>query len=145
MQQASKGLRIKLTMEVMALRLSPGDDLRRSLLNYCVDHQIEAACVVSAIGSLAKAVVRFADQPEGVVLEKRLEVVALNGTLSRHGLHLHIVLADGTGQMLGGHLLDGSLIYTTAEIVLGIVPGVQFERKADPATGYLELAIIDKS
>jgi len=78
------------------------------------------------------------------VLEQRLEIIALNGTLSRHGLHLHIALADGAGKMLGGHLLDGSLIYTTAEIVLGIVPRVKFERKVDLATGYLELAITDK-
>lgn len=131
-------------MDIMALRLGPGADLRRSLQSHCIDNAIEAACLISAIGSLRRAVVRFADQPEGKVLEQRLEIVALNGTLSRHGLHLHIALADGAGQMLGGHLLDGSLIYTTAEIVMGILPGVRFERAVDPATGYLELAIIDK-
>lgn len=129
-------------MDVRAMRLGPGEDLRRSLLTYCIDQSIEAAYVLSAIGSLSRAVVRFADQPQGIGLEQRLEIIALNGTLSRHGLHLHIALADGAGQMLGGHLLDGSLIYTTAEVILGIVPGVRFEREVDPATGYLELAIV---
>lgn len=131
-------------MEVVALRLGLGEDLRRSLFDYCIDQAIDAAYVLSAVGSLDKAMIRFADQPKGTVLEQRLEIIALNGTLSRHGLHLHIALSDGVGQLLGGHLLDGSLIYTTAEIVLGIVPGVRFERKIDLATGYLELAIIDK-
>lgn len=131
-------------MEVVALRLGPGEDLRRSLSHYCIDHNIDAAYVLSAVGSLAKAMIRFADQLEGNWLEQRLEIIALNGTLSRYGLHLHIALSDGAGQLLGGHLLDGSLIYTTAEIVLGIVPGVRFERDIDPATGYLELAIVNK-
>ena len=130
-------------MEVMALRLSPGDDLRRSLLNYCIEHEIEAAYILSAVGSLESAIVRFADRAEGCLLEQRLEIVALNGTLSRHGLHLHIALADGDGQMRGGHLLDGSRVYTTAEVVLGIAPGLSFERAVDPATGYLELAIAE--
>ena len=132
-------------MDVIALRLSPGDDLRRSLHQYCINNNIEAAYILSAIGSLDQTMIRFADCPEGTRLEQRLEIIALNGTLSQHGLHLHIALSDSAGQMLGGHLLDGSRIYTTAEIILGIVPGVQFKREVDAATGYLELAISDIS
>lgn len=128
-------------MEVIALRLSPGDDLRRSLHHHCISNNIEAAYILSAVGSLNEAIIRFADCAEGTQLKQRFEIISLNGTLSRHGLHLHIALANDAGQMLGGHLLDGSRIYTTAEVVLGIIPGVQFRREVDPATGYLELAI----
>jgi len=132
-------------MDVIALRLQPGDDLRRSLLSYCIEHSIDAAYLLSAVGSLDNAVIRFADASTGTVLKQRLEIIALNGTLSRHGLHLHIALADGAGQVLGEHLLEGSIVYTTAEIVLGLVPGVQFERRVDQETGYLELAIAQQT
>ena len=129
-------------LNAIALRLNPGDDLRQSLLAYCIDHTIDAAYLLSGIGSLHQAVIRFANQPTGTGLEQPLEILSLAGTLSRHGVHLHIVVSDSDGQLVGGHLLDGSLIRTTAEIVLGVVPNVIFQRSLDPCTGYKELEII---
>lgn len=35
-----------------ALRLEPGNDLRASLLAYCAERQIVAACVLACVGSL---------------------------------------------------------------------------------------------
>ena len=43
--------------------------------------------------------------------------------------------------MIGGHLCAGSLVRTTAELVIGLLPAWQFRRERDPATGYAELAI----
>ena len=97
--------------------------------------------MLSCVGSLRQAVIRFANQPEGTVFEQLLEIVSLEGTLSQHGVHLHIVVSDSEGQVIGGHLMDGSTIYTTAEIVLGIVPNAIFKREIDPLTGYKELTI----
>ncbi len=128
-------------METVAFRLEPGDLLKESLLGYCVDNEVDAACVVTCVGSLQRAVVRFANQPTGEVIDKKLEIISLVGTLSQHGGHLHIGLSDEAGQVLGGHLLDGSQIYTTAEVVLGIVPGLVFRREEDAKTGYRELRI----
>lgn len=42
---------------------------------------------------------------------------------------------------IGGHLKDGSIIYTTAEIVIGILPAVLYERAVDPTYGFKELVI----
>ena len=128
-------------MNPKALRLRPGDDLRASLLAYCVEKEVEAAYVLTCVGSLKRAVIRFADASDGMVLEQPLEILTLSGTLSRYGAHLHITVADAHGHVLGGHLLEGSLIYTTAELVLGLIPDTAFRRKLDPATGYLELEL----
>lgn len=128
-------------MDVTAIRLKPGTDLRASLLAYCAEQQTGAACVLACVGSLERAVIRFADAPHGTVLAQKLEILTLSGTLSRHGAHLHITVADAVGSVSGGHLLDGSLVYTTAELVLGLLPSVAFERSFDPATGTNELDV----
>jgi len=132
-------------MNVIAMRLYPGQDLRQTLLKFCVDRQIDAACIVTCVGSLEKAAIRFADEPEATLIEEKLEIVSLVGTVSRHGCHLHISVSDSKGKMIGGHLKDGATIYTTAEIVLGLLGGIAFKRKFDDRTGYRELSIEPKA
>lgn len=128
-------------MNLHAFRLVPGDDLKQALLAYCDERQITAACIVSCVGSLQHAVIRFANQPDGAAIHKKFEIVGLVGTLGCGACHLHIALADDQGQVIGGHLMDGSIIFTTAEIVLGVLPETRFEREPDAATGYKELRI----
>ncbi|MEM1349131.1 MAG: PPC domain-containing DNA-binding protein [Myxococcota bacterium] len=128
-------------MHTIAMRLLPGKDLKRTLLELCARRDIEAACVVSCVGSVRKAIVRFADKEEGSELDGAREIVSLVGTLSRHGAHLHVSLSDGEGRVVGGHLLEGTEIHTTAEIVLGILHGMAFRRAYDERTGYKELVI----
>ncbi|HMR67897.1 MAG TPA: DNA-binding protein [Anaerolineae bacterium] len=128
-------------METYALRLHPHQDLKVELDTWARTHEIEAACVVTCVGSLRRAVLRFANQDQATELEDKFEIVSLTGTLSKYGSHYHLSLADGQGRTLGAHLLEGCLIYTTAEIVLGVLPGLSFLRQVDSATGYEELYI----
>ena len=129
-------------MNVIPIRLNPGDDLKLSLLTYCSNQDIDAAFVLSGVGSLSRGMMRLAQQSDGIEIQKPLEMLFLSGTVSRHCAHLHMAISDGDGQVLGGHLLEGSIIRTTAEIVLGVVPDVVFNREIDPATGYRELSIV---
>ncbi|WP_206603027.1 PPC domain-containing DNA-binding protein [Leptolyngbya ohadii] len=128
-------------MQVAALRLKPGEDLRRSLERFVKDHSLEAACVVTCVGSLRRVVLRLANQSEGTVYEGHFEIVSLVGVMSCHGSHYHLAIGDRTGQTFGGHLLEGCTIYTTAEIVIGILSDLRFRREFDPESGYRELAI----
>jgi predicted DNA-binding protein with PD1-like motif len=130
-------------MQAITLRLPPQADLKPALLEYCADQGIEAACVLSAVGSLWGASIRYAGRKGSCHSEGKMEIVSLSGTLSRHGCHLHIAVADGRGRVTGGHLMEGCRIRTTAEIVLGLLPGVGFERIHDPETGHRELHIRD--
>jgi hypothetical protein len=43
--------------------------------------------------------------------------------------------------MRGGHVQDGNVVRTTAEIVLGELTDVAFRRPVDPETGWDELEI----
>jgi uncharacterized protein len=97
--------------------------------------------VLTCVGSLSKAVLRLAGQSEATLLEGDFEIVSLVGTLSQNGVHLHLTIADKNGVVLGGHLLDGARVRTTAELVLGIFSGMTFDRTFDPITGYSELEI----
>lgn len=56
-------------------------------------------------------------------------------------MHLHISISDSTGKTIGGHLVEGCQIYTTAEIVIGEARGLIFSREKDAETGYQELRI----
>ena len=130
-------------MDADVLRLAPGDDLRLALearfRELMLTRGVNAACVVSAVGSLSAAVLRFAAQPQGTPIDGALEIVSLSGTLSLDGPHLHAAIADAQGRMLGGHVLAGCTVRTTAEIVLGLLPGWEFRRAPDARTGYAEL------
>ncbi len=128
-------------IEALAIRLAPYRDLRTSLDSLVSVHQIEAGCILSCVGSLRQAAIRFANQPEATIFKRKFEIVSLSGTLSKHGSHLHLAISDSMGQTIGGHLMEGCLIYTTAEIVIGVLPDLRFLREQDQASGYRELAI----
>lgn len=132
-------------MQYVALRLTPGQDLKIELSNYLKTNQIEAAYIATCVGSLQQAAIRFANQPGATILKEKFEITSLVGTLSMHGSHLHITIADSTGKPLGGHVMDGNLIFTTAEIVIGILSNVIFKRELDEQTGYQELTIYNKN
>lgn len=125
-----------------ALRLRPGDDLRNTLLAYVAQHGIEAGAVLTCVGSLTVATLRLANQEGPTEYRGHFEIVSLVGMLSATGgSHLHLAVADSTGRTLGGHLLAGCRVYTTAEIVLIALPELKFTRETDPVFGYKELVV----
>jgi len=125
-----------------ALRLRPGDDLRQSLVAYVQAQGIEAGAMLTCVGSLTDVRQPLANHDAPTRWQGHFEIVSLVGTLSASGgSHLHLSVSDGTGHTLGGHLLDGCRIYTTAEIVLAALPALQFTREVDPTYGYRELVV----
>ena len=128
-------------MKVVPLRLQPGADLRLALEAWMDAQQEQAGCVISAVGSLSLAQLRLAGATQATAIHGELEILSLSGTLSPDGSHLHIAIADSSGTVIGGHLCAGSLVRTTAELVIGLLPEWQFSRKLDLATGYAELQI----
>ena len=131
-------------MNVFALRLKPNQDLKESLKIFVVEQDIKAGFVLTAIGSLKQATLRFANQNISTVLTDKFEIISLNGTLAINGIHLDIAIADQSGKTLGGHLDNGCIIYTTAEIVIGTSNEFNFIRTIDQQTGYKELEIVPK-
>lgn len=128
-------------MEIHALRLRPQEDLKLALQAFVQQQQLQAGCILSAVGSLSRLALRFANQDTATIREGRFEILSLAGTLSPEGNHLHLAIANAQGQCLGGHLLEGCIIYTTAELVLAELSPYRFRRLPDPQTGFRELSI----
>lgn len=125
-----------------AIRLQPGDDLVTALCNHCECHALDAATVISCVGSLSCVTLRMAAAKEINVYQEELEIVSLVGTLCADGKHhLHCSVSRRDGSVLGGHCKGPATVRTTGEVVLGVMPGVKFTREIDDATGYLELQI----
>ncbi|WP_259404427.1 PPC domain-containing DNA-binding protein [Hymenobacter sp. HSC-4F20] len=129
------------TLRAYALRLKPGQDLRRELEAFAQAHHLRAAAVLTCVGSLTTTSLRLANQEGGTQYHGHFEIVSLVGTLSVNGSHLHLSVADSTGRTVGGHLLEGSIVYTTAELVLGELPELDFRREPDATYGYQELTV----
>lgn len=128
-------------MDTCVLRFKPDQDLLGQINSYLNAENIKAGVVLSCVGSLTRANLRLANQEKGSIFEGFFEIVSLVGTLSTAGSHLHLSISDGQGKTLGGHLLPGCKIYTTAEMVLGIFPELRFEREDCELSGYPELKV----
>jgi uncharacterized protein len=132
-------------MRAHAFRLTSGADLRAELARITEAHALRAACILSCVGSLSRARLRMAGalgEPEAfATFAEPLEILSLAGTLSPDGPHVHVSLSRRDGACIGGHLVEGCVVNTTAELVIGELPDLEFQRPLDPATGYNELSI----
>lgn len=131
-------------MKPHALRLHPGDDLKRSIETYLRENKIASGAMLTCVGSLQQATLRMANTKTARRLEGKFEILSLVGTLSDQGCHLHLCISDKNGQVTGGHLLEGCPVFTTAEIVFAELPGLLFRREKDQDTGFSELVITRK-
>ena len=124
-----------------AFRLKPGQDLKTEIQNLVNNKQIKAGWISTCVGSLKDYQIRFANQPNGSSDSGHFEIVSLTGTVSTNGSHLHISLSDSTGKTIGGHLMEGCKIYTTAEIVILSSSDFVFKREKDGTTPWEELQV----
>mmetsp|Transcript_31097 Transcript_31097/g.73299 ORF Transcript_31097/g.73299 Transcript_31097/m.73299 type:complete len:154 (+) Transcript_31097:219-680(+) len=134
------------------IRLKPGEDLVSSIEQAAMSAMrksgTSSSFVLTAVGSLDSLTLRMANacNSDGIFVNEvkewneRLEIVSLVGTFSSDGKHLHMSVSDGDGNVFGGHLMSGK-VFTTLELVIGVIIDVDFSRIQDPATGYKELVV----
>src|SRR4051812_44472627 len=122
-------------MRTFAFRLHPGRDLKRELIAFAERHALAAPVVLTCVGSLQQLSLRFAHASEATVRTGFFEIVSLVGCVDPPRGHLHLSAADENGVVVGGHLMDGCEVYTTAEVVIADLPGVRFRRELDPTYG----------
>ncbi len=132
---------IPMSMKTYALRLHPGQDLKAELIRCVQEQKLQAGIILTCVGSLQKTSLRMAGRDLVKTWDEKMEILSLVGTLSAEGVHLHVAVSDGEGRTFGGHLVEGCLIYTTAEIAIGDLEHFKFMRVVDPDTGYKELEI----
>jgi hypothetical protein len=131
-------------MQAITFRLKAGQDLLTEIEAIVAEKNIEAGCVLSAVGSLTHATLRFANRESYSEFEGHFEIVSMTGTVSVHGSHLHISISDGEGKTIGGHLVPGCKIYTTAEMVIAVFEDMVYKREFAEDSGYEELIVKGK-
>ena len=132
-------------MKQLTFRLKPGQFLKEEIKKIVEKNNIKAGILLSIVGSLKKAVLRMAGSEANNQIIKEwnelFEIVSGTGTVSKEGCHIHISLSDKNGNVIGGHLKDGCVINSTAEIIIGILDDVSYKRVYDKDTGFKELNV----
>jgi len=127
--------------KVRWVNIKYGDDLLRAILNYCLKNNIKIG-FISAIGALQKVNFGYYNQKEKKYyensLEKPVEIVSCLGNISikdgKPFIHAHLSVADDKGNVFGGHLNEGSIVFA-CECAIFELEGDLLERKFDEITG----------
>ncbi len=131
---------------VVALRLKPGTDVLLGLTEACKRAGINNGVILSGIGSLNG--VKFCNPVElpekkagygyGEILHLTgpIELTSASGIICHDdegvtNLHVHIDLSDRHGNAHGGHLVEGTKVLLTVDVVIAEIEGLVMGRKFD--------------
>lgn len=128
-------------MKTYAFRMRRGQDLLLTIEEFCREKNIEAGVMLSGVGCVTGARVRDAGGVTVREINAPLEIVSLNGTVSKARCHLHAAFSGEDLSTIGGHLMEGCIVNTTCEAVIGELDGIRFGTEFDEETGYDELVI----
>lgn len=131
---------------VVALRLRPGTDVLLGLEEACKRAGINNGVILSAIGSLDSPC--FCDPVElptnagygygeTLHLTGPIELAGASGIICHDdegntNLHVHMTVTDRHGNAHGGHLVEGTKVLLTVDVIIAEIEGVVMGRKFDP-------------
>lgn len=128
-----------MTVKTVCRRLHRGEDLLCAVRALAQEHHLQSAVVLSTVGCVSRARLRDASGVTVRTIDEPCEIVSLTGTISETRIHLHISLSREDMTTLGGHLMEGCIINTTCELVLGELENWRFGVEQDSGTGYDEI------
>lgn len=130
---------------VIAIRVSPGEEVLSAIESACKEHNITNGIILSAIGSFDGA--RFftpvpldtkagAGYSDPIEMTGPIELLNATGmiTHSEEGnqdFHIHVTFSDGKGNAFGGHLIPGNIVLLTLDMVIGEINGIDMVREYD--------------
>jgi len=122
-------------------RLNKGEDLLAELKRVCRENGITRGSV-QVIGAMERAELGYYHQDkreyESFPIEQHVEILAGVGNVSfldgEIFVHLHLTLSDKECKCLGGHAMEGNIIFA-AEAVITEIPGEALTRVYDEPTG----------
>ncbi|MEG0833729.1 MAG: DNA-binding protein [Oscillospiraceae bacterium] len=126
-------------MEQFFKRLHRGDDLLAEISALAAKHNIKAGVILSGVGCVLRAKIRDAGGITVHEIDEPCEIVSIGGTVSAARCHIHISLSKEDLSAIGGHLMEGTVINTTCELVIGTVDNCVIASEFDAETGYVEL------
>lgn len=135
---------------VIAVRLKPGTDVLLGLTEACRRNGLNNGVILSAIGSLDG--VKYCNPVElkdtkagygyGEVLHLTgpIELTSAAGIICHDdegvtNLHVHVSLSDRYGNAHGGHLVEGTKVLLTVDVILAEIEGIVMGRKFNEELG----------
>ena len=120
--------------------LAYGSDLLNSLTYTCEKEHIYLGRL-EVIGAVQKARIGYYLQDRKIYkyseLNEPMEITSLLGNISlkdgKPFVHAHINLANAEDNVLGGHLMDGTIVFA-AEFLIQVFEGPEFIREFDDQT-----------
>jgi predicted DNA-binding protein with PD1-like motif len=144
---------------VLVVRLGPGEDVLLAMTRILERAGLRAGVILSGVASLTqltvRTIVRLPDVPPITPADRRittvpgpLEVLAMQGNVAwteAGDLFIHCHLDASVGEpatnTYGGHLVDGTIVATTMELVIAEVVDLDVRRAIDPATAAPEIVV----
>ncbi len=131
--------------KIHVFRIKPKQYLLESIQRFCKKNNITSGIIIGIIGSLEKASLNYIKTLPANYINKRfegpLEIVSGQGSIANHEgktiVHIHLTISNENGAN-AGHLAKGSIVFSTAEVVIGELEE-QLQREKDDYTGLLEL------
>ena len=130
---------------VIAVRLRPGTDVLKGLEEACRRAGINNGVILSAIGSLdSPCFCNPVELPtragfgygETLHLTGPIELTNASGIICHDdegvtNLHVHVTMSDRHGNAHGGHLVEGTKVLLTTDVVIAEIKGLVMGRKFD--------------
>ena len=133
---------------IVAFRLKPGMDVLKSIEEVCKTENIKNGVILSGIGSLDAFCnpVPLKDKKAGygygepTILYGPIELTAAAGMICHDAegnilLHVHMSMSDQHGTGHGGHLIEGTRVLLTTDMVIAELDGLVMGRNFDEALG----------
>ena len=123
------------------IEIKHGDDLLKTISDFCLENNIKNG-LIFAIGALQKAEIGYYHQQDKTfgenLINEPTEIVSCLGNVSlKEGkpfVHAHISVADKRGNVLGGHLNPGCVVFACECLIIHLEGG-QLTRNLDERTG----------
>ena len=130
---------------IAVVRLGANSDLKLGIEAFCNENQITSGVILFAFGSIkdvrycnamrapeVKAGYAYSDPP--LIINGGMELIGLNGTISKNkeGIietHIHFSMSDQYGNGHGGHLVEGTKVLITAEILIAELEDIEMTKK----------------
>jgi len=126
--------------KIVFLRLLEDEDLAESVRKQAETNGIRAGVFI-LIGTVKHVVLGYYKEGkyETIRLEGPLEIASCTGNVAvdEKGevvIHAHVVVSNAKGEAFGGHVMKGSKVGATAELVMIEATGVEVQKVFDEKT-----------
>lgn len=136
-------------------RLLPGTDMLDGIEEVCRQYNVKNGVILCSIGSLtqltytypvyeatAKAGIVYCDP---VVIKGPIEFFGGQGVICQsendeYLIHFHASASDENTKIYGGHMLKGSTVLATIDLIINEISNVQMLRVLDDETGFIQFS-----